>query len=85
MNRRKMIKTSLFIFTLGSLLFIHGCGKQEKPLGFGNQEKLWNLMTSEQSIEEPVDLAYSKDTPAFYRDQSMGKADPSFVPKIAGG
>jgi hypothetical protein len=85
MNRRKMIKTSFFVFILGGLLFFNGCGKQEKPLVFGNQEKLWNLITSEQSIEEPTELAYTKDTPAFYRDQSMGKADPSFVAKIGGG
>jgi hypothetical protein len=36
-------------------------------------------------MEEPIGLAYVKDTPALYRDASMGKADPSFVPKIGGG
>jgi hypothetical protein len=30
-------------------------------------------------------LAYSKNTPALYRDASMGKADPSFIPKVSGG
>jgi len=29
--------------------------------------------------------AYAKKTPALYRDASMGKTDPSFVPKVSGG
>jgi len=30
-------------------------------------------------------LAYSKETPALYRDASMGKVDPNFVPRLTGG
>jgi acyl-CoA synthetase (NDP forming) len=36
-------------------------------------------------IPGPADLAYARKTPALYRDASMGKADPSFVPKVSGG
>lgn len=68
-----------------SLLFIGGCGKTEKPAGFGNEEKLWQLAAGQGKIEEPLELAYAKKTPALFRDASMGKADPSFVPKISGG
>jgi two-component system response regulator AtoC len=52
---------------------------------FGNQGKLWQLASGQAKSEEPVDLAYAKETPALYRDASMGKADPNFVPKITGG
>ncbi len=70
---------------LGSFLLLAGCSKSEKPAGFGNQGKLWQLVTGEAKLEEPVELAHAKETPALYRDASMGKADPSFVPKVGGG
>lgn len=70
---------------LGSLLLILGCGKDEKPSGFGNQDKLWQLVIAKEGIEESLDLPYAKETPAFFRDASMGKADPSFVPRVTGG
>lgn len=73
------------VLTLGSLLLLVGCGKQEQSVGFGNQEKLWKLASTEQNIEEPTELTYSKETPALYRDASMGKADPNFVPRLTGG
>jgi len=43
------------------------------------------LISEEVKAEEPLELSYAKDTPALYRDASMGKADPSFVPKVGGG
>jgi hypothetical protein len=36
-------------------------------------------------VEEPLELAYARGTPAIYRDASMGKEDPSFKPKVGGG
>jgi hypothetical protein len=62
-----------------------GCKGKEKPATFGNQEKLWQLVGEQQKIEEPIELAYSKETPALYRDASMGKVDPNFVPRLTGG
>ena len=85
MEGRTLIERLFTILTIGGLLLLGGCKEEEKPLGFGNQEKLWHLTTAESKMEEPIDLAYAKDTPALYRDASMGKADPSFVPKIVGG
>ena len=85
MERRRFIEVFFSALAIGSLLFLGGCGKTEKPSGFGNQEKLWELAVGQKKVEEPVELAYSKNTPALYRDASMGKADPSFVPKVAGG
>jgi len=85
MERRAFIEKVFSALVIGGLLLFAGCAKKEKPAGFGNQEKLWQLTTAEGKMEEPVDLAYAKDTPALYRDASMGKADPSFVPKIGGG
>jgi len=70
---------------LGGLFLLVGCKAKEKPVAFGNQEKLWNLVSGQQKIEESVELAYSKETPALYRDASMGKADPNFVPRLTGG
>jgi hypothetical protein len=85
MERRTLIEKFLSVLALGSLLFFVGCGKKEEPKGFGNQEKLWQLAIGQAKLEEPIELAYSKETPALYRDASMGKADPNFVPKLTGG
>jgi PBP1b-binding outer membrane lipoprotein LpoB len=85
MERRILIKRIFSALLIGGILVFAGCAKKEKPAGFGNQEKLWKLTTAESKIAEPIDLAYVKDTPALYRDASMGKADPSFVPKVSGG
>ncbi|MGQ9510135.1 MAG: hypothetical protein ACUVTN_12210 [Thermodesulfobacteriota bacterium] len=85
MNRRKLMKIIFFIPFLASFFFVQGCGRKENYSGFGNQEKLWNLIETQEKIEEPLDLAYLKGNPAFYRDSSFAKEDTSFVPKISGG
>ncbi len=85
MERRRFIQRVFEISLLGGLLVLWGCGKKEKQVPFGNQEGLWQLISGQEKREEPIDLAYTKGTPAFYRDASMGKADPSFVPKVGGG
>ncbi len=85
MERRRFIETLFSALALGGLFLLGGCAKTEKSAGFGNQEKLWELTAGQKKIDEPVELAYSKNTPALYRDASMGKADPNFVPKLTGG
>ena len=85
MERRRFIEGVLSVLAVGGLFLLTGCEKKEKPAGFGNQEKLWQIATGQGKLEEPVELAYSKNTPALYRDASMGKADPSFIPKVGGG
>ncbi len=85
MERREILKRLLSGLTLGGLLFLVGCDKEDSPRGLGNQERLWRFLDGQAKAEEPVELAYSKGTPAMYRDSSMGKEDPSFVPKISGG
>jgi hypothetical protein len=85
MERRTFIQRLFEVLALGGLFLLVGCKAKEKPAAFGNQEKLWQLVSGQQKIEEPTDLAYSKGTPALYRDASMGKADPNFVPKLTGG
>jgi hypothetical protein len=73
------------VLALSGLFLLLGCKAKERPAAFGNQEKLWQLVSGQQKVEEPVELAYSKETPALYRDASMGKADPNFVPRLTGG
>ncbi len=85
MRRRIFFKRLFFVLVIGGLLLLAGCGEKVKPAGFGNQEKLWQLASGEVKAEEPVEPAYAKKTPAFYRDASLGKADPNFVPKVSGG
>lgn len=89
MERRRFVEKILSLFALGSLLLLGtwGCDKyQHKKLKkFGNQDSLWQLATGQEKSEEPVELGYAKETPALYRDASMGKEDPSFVPKVGGG
>ena len=85
MERRTYIKRIFSALLMGGILLLGGCAKKENPAGFGNQEKLWQLAAGQQKLEEPVELAYAKKTPALYRDASMGKVDPSFIPKVTGG
>ena len=69
----------------GGILFFAGCRKSTEVPRSGNQEKLWKLATNPEKVEEPLELPYAKGTPAFYRDASLGKVDPSFAPKTGGG
>lgn len=85
MERRTFIQRLFEALALWGLFFLVGCKGKEKPAAFGNQEKLWQLVSEKQKIEEPIELAYSKETPALYRDASMGKVDPNFVPRLTGG
>jgi len=85
MKKRRFIRGLFVALAIAGLLFIGGCGKTEKPAGSGNAEKLWQLAAGQGKIEEPLEPPYAKKTPAIFRDASMGKADPSFVPKIGGG
>ena len=85
MERKTFFRKWVSALVLGSLLLLCGCGKEEQPRRFGNQERLWQMVVGQEKREEPVELGYAKETPALYRDASMGKADPSFVPAVAGG
>jgi len=85
MERRTFIQRLFEVLALGGLFLVVGCKAKEKPAAFGNQEKLWQLASGQQTAEEPIELTYAKETPALYRDASMGKADPNFVPKLGGG
>ena len=64
---------------------VAGCSKTETVPTLANQEKLWKMTSAAEKVNEPVDLAYVKNTPAFYRDASFGKEDPNFKPKTGGG
>jgi hypothetical protein len=85
MERRTFIQRLFEALALGGLFLLVGCKGKEKSAAFGNQGKLWQLVSEQEKIEEPIELAYSKETPALYRDASMGKVDPNFVPRLTGG
>ena len=85
MERRTFIQRLFKASVLGGLFLLVGCKGKEKPVVFRNQEKLWQLVSEEGKIEEPIELTYSKETPVLYRDASMGKVDPNFVPRLTGG
>jgi len=88
-ERRRFIERFFPFLALGGILLLGagGCEKYpEKQLKkFGNEEKLWQISAGQEKLEEPLELAYAKDTPILYRDASMGKVDPNFVPKLTGG
>lgn len=86
MDRRAFIEKFIApALALGGVLLLAGCRKNPDLPRSGNQEKLWKLATTAEKVEEPLELPYAKDTPAFYRDASLGKVDPSFAPKTGGG
>ena len=89
MERRKFLKEFFPFLALGGFLLLGagGCDKygHKEMKKFGNEEKLWQLSAGKEKLEEPLELAYAKNTPVLYRDASMGKADPNFVPKLTGG
>ena len=86
MDRRAFLEKILAGLVLGVAFLAGGCAKKEEKIArFGNEEKLWNVAAGQIKPDEPLALAYVKDTPAFYRDASLGKVDPSFTPKVGGG
>ena len=86
MNRRNFIERILApALALGGVFYLSGCRKNPEVPRSGNQEKLWKLATGAEKVEEPLEPGYAKGTPALYRDASLGKVDPSFVPKTGGG
>ncbi len=85
MNRRIFLEFVLAILTLAGISSLAGCQKKEIPPRLGNQEKLWQMASASGKTEEPLVPSYAKDTPAFFRDASLGKVDPNFQPKIGGG
>jgi len=84
MERRGFIKLGVIGLIAGTVTILTGCGKPESTPRLVNQEKLWQAATAEK-INEPVELAHAKNTPAQYKDASFGKADASFTPKVGGG
>jgi len=85
MDRRRFIEFSIAALSAGLFSILAGCSKTETVSKLGNQEKLWKMTAASEKETEPVDLAYAKNTPAFYRDASFGKVDPNFKPKTGGG
>ena len=85
MERRRFIEFGIAVLAAGALSAVVGCSKTETVPKLANQEKLWKMTGAAEKVNEPVDLAYVKNTPAFYRDASFGKEDPNFKPKTGGG
>ena len=86
MERRAFIEKLISGIALGGVFLLAGCQKREDPAPrSGSQDPLWKLAQGQAKTDEPLELAYVKDTPAFYRDASLGKIDPSFAPKTGGG
>jgi hypothetical protein len=85
MDRRALIQKFFFVSTLIGIFLLGGCGKQEKVERSGSGEKLWDLTSGKEKLEEAIEISYAIKTPVLFRDASMGKADSSFVPRVSGG
>jgi len=85
MDRRTFIESIFAALAVGGISLLAGCSKKGNAPRLGNEDKLWKMASAPEKSEALLDLAYAKDTPAIYRDASMGKEDPSFKPKIGGG
>lgn len=85
MERRGFIKFGIVALAAGVVSTFIGCSRTESAPKLHNQEKLWTMTVASENVNEPIELGYVKNTPAFYRDASLGKEDPNFKPKIGGG
>lgn len=85
MERRRFIELGIAALAAGAAAVVGGCGRTDAVPPMGNQEKLWQMTATAEKGNEPGDLAYAKNTPAFFRDASFGKDDPNFKPKTGGG
>ncbi len=84
-ERRAFIEKLLAGLALGGVFLATGCRKEEKMQRFGNADRLWKAISGPQKTEEPIEIAQLKDSPAKFRDASMGRVDESFRPKVEGG
>jgi len=86
MERRAFIEKLVAGIAFGGVFLLAGCQKRDDRLPrSGSEDSLWKLAQGRAKAEEPLEPAYTKNTPAFYRDASLGKIDPSFAPKTGGG
>ncbi len=87
MDRRQFIEYGVGALAIGIAALFAGCTSAETPRvqRLGNEDVLWNAAAATEETSEPLELAYAKDTPSFFRDASFGKVDPNFTPKIGGG
>ncbi|MDD5476107.1 MAG: hypothetical protein PHU03_06295 [Syntrophales bacterium] len=86
MDRRKFIELGAKVMIAGTIMILTGCGKKDRPPeGMGNQERLWNIAAGSETTDQPLEPLYAQGTPAFFRDASLGRVDPSFVPQTTGG
>ena len=85
MERRGFVKLSIAGLLACAVPVLASCAKKESASKLSNQEKNWSVATSSEEVKEPIDLAYAKNTPAFFKDASFGKEDPNFKPKTGGG
>ncbi|MDI6616559.1 MAG: hypothetical protein QME27_07575 [Syntrophaceae bacterium] len=87
MDRRQFIECGLAALATGIVSLAAGCKRAEAPQGqqLGNQDKLWDIASGTDKRDAPLELSYAKDTPAFFRDESLGKVDPNFKPATGGG
>jgi hypothetical protein len=86
MKRRQFIRLGFIALAAGTARLVTACSKKDDvPRRLGNQDGLWNATTATDQPNIPIELSYAKDTPAFFRDESLGKADPNFKPQTGGG
>jgi len=87
MDRRQFIEYGLVALATGIMSLVAGCKRTETPQvqRLGNEDMLWDIASGAGEKDAPLELAYAKDTPAFFRDESLGKVDPNFKPQIGGG
>jgi len=84
MDRRTLIQEFLSMLTVGSIFLLAACGRREKIKRFGNEGSLWDLASGGVKSAEAIKTNYGEKT-VLFRDASMAKADPSFVPRVSGG
>lgn len=85
MDRRYFIKYASGILALAGVAILGGCTQKEEPQRLGNQTSNWEMVMGKKEIDEPLIPPYAENSPAAYRDASLGRMTPGFQPQTAGG
>jgi hypothetical protein len=85
MDRRNFIKYAALLPALAGMALLGGCSRREEPRRLGNQTQNWEMAQGKVEISEPLLPPYAENSPAAFRDASMGRIASGFQAQTGGG